>query len=63
MKTLQENEAIEMIKLHENGAYLKDGLTLVAPEALPADQKASAADATMAWGILSAQNRRPAAEI
>ena len=45
-----------MIKLHENGAYLKDGLTLVAPEALPADQKASAADATMAWGILSAHN-------
>ncbi|MBQ8670307.1 MAG: hydratase, partial [Oscillospiraceae bacterium] len=45
-----------MIKLHENGAYLKDGLTLVAPEALPADQKAAAADATMAWGILSAHN-------
>ena len=45
-----------MIKLHENGGYLKDGRTLLAPDALPAEKKAEAANATMAWGILSAHN-------
>ncbi len=46
----------DMIKLNEKGAYLVDGLKLAAEETLPADKKAAAANATMAWGILSAHN-------
>ena len=45
-----------MIKLHQNGGYLKDGRTLLAPDSLPAEKKAEAANATMAWSILSAHN-------
>ena len=45
-----------MVTLNEKGAYLVDGVKLVPEEALPADRKAAAADATMAWGILSAHN-------
>ena len=45
-----------MIKLHEQGMYLKDGALMPEDTALPEAQRAAAADATMAWGILSAHN-------